>query len=114
MLHRFHTEIAWRYGLAEAVLFYHIAYWVKENTTNDRHLHDSRYWVYDSVHELSVTTHNYLSEHQIRRALNKLVQEEMLIRRNYNKFAYDRTYWYTLSEKAFSILQEIEMDVAKK
>ena len=114
MLHRFHTEIAKRYGLTEAVLFYHIAYWVKENATNDRHLHDSRYWVYDSVHELSATTHNYLSEHQIRRALNKLVQEGMLIRKNYNKFAYDRTYWYTLTDKAISILREIEMDDAKK
>ena len=114
MLHRFHTEIARRYGLAEAVLFYHIAYWVKENTANNRHLYDGCYWVYDSVHELSINTHNYLSEHQIRRALNKLVQEELLIRRNYSKFAYDRTYWYTLSEKAFSILQEIEMDDVKK
>ena len=63
MLHRLHTEIARRYGLAEAVLFYHIAYWVKEKSANDKYLYNGSYWVCDSAHALSVTTHKYLSEH---------------------------------------------------
>ncbi len=109
MIHRYHTMIAKEVGTTAASIFYHIAYWVKENQKEHRNYYDDRYWVYGSIREMSETTHSYLTENQIRGALDKLVKEGFLDRGNYNRMKYDRTYWYTLTPKAEEILQKIEM-----
>jgi len=65
-----------------------------------------------SAQELADGTHKFLSVYQIRRALNHLVDEEMLQLGRYNKKGYDRTYWYTLTEKAEDLLYLCEMDAS--
>ncbi|MFQ9892169.1 MAG: hypothetical protein ACLRWH_03125 [Emergencia sp.] len=114
MIHRFHTRIAKEYGIVEAVLFFNIAYWVRENEKSSRNFHDGYCWFYNSVREIAETTHDYLTENQIRRALKHLVESDMLYRGIYNKKLYDRTYWYTLTPKARLMLDEIEMELDKK
>ena len=114
MIHRFHTEVAAEYGVIEAIMYYHISYWVMENLKEKKHLHADRYWTYDSVRELATTTHSYLTENQIRRALNHLVAEDVLEGGNFNKTTYDRTFWYTLTEKGWSILRKIQMEEEKR
>lgn len=112
MIYRFHTEVAGEFGFPAAPLFYHIAYWVRENTSQKKNYRDGKYWVYESAKGLAEGKHSYLSEHQIRRALDKLVEGGMLIRGNYNRTGYDRTYWYTLTEKAWLMLQKCEKEEA--
>ena len=109
MVHRFHTEIAKMYGVTAAVIFFNIAYWVEENEKNKIHYHDGYYWVYCSIHNLAESTHDYLTENQIRRAIQKLLDDDMLYKGNYNKKKYDRTYWYTLTPKAEDVLWKIKM-----
>ena len=112
MVYMFHKEIAEEFGLAEATLFYHIAYWVRRNRKEHRNYHDGKYWTYNSAQELADGTHTFLSVHQIRRALHHLIDEGMMEVGRYNKRNYDRTYWYTLTPKAEKKLQLCEMDVA--
>lgn len=112
MIYMFHKEIAEEFGLAEATLFYHIAYWVRRNRKEKRNYHDGKYWVYNSAQELADGPHKYLSVYQIRRALNHLVDEGMLQLGRYNKKGYDRTYWYTLTKKAEDLLHLCEMDAS--
>lgn len=109
MIHRYHTMIANEVGTTAAGVFYHIAYWVKENQKTHRNYHDGRYWVYGSVKEMSETTQYYQTENQIRKVLEKLLESDLLDRGNYNRMKYDRTYWYTLTPKAEAILEKVEM-----
>ena len=49
MIHHFTVGVAREYGLNEAVILQNIYYWVDKNATNRRHLHDGRYWTYNSA-----------------------------------------------------------------
>ena len=46
----------------------------------------------------------YLTEHKIRRAFKKLKDEGMIITANYNTSPFNKTIWYTVTEKAEAIL----------
>lgn len=54
MVHRYHTEVAKEYGLLEAIMFYHIAYWVRQNQLNRINMHHGRFWTYASVKKFSL------------------------------------------------------------
>ena len=110
MQHNFNTKIAKMFGLPQAVIFQNIWYWVKRNELDNKNCFEGRWWVYGSVREMS-ERFNYLTQNQIRKAINDLVKGEMLIKGNFNKTAYDRTAWYSLTDKGYGIYSEIEMEM---
>lgn len=112
MEHHFDVDIAKEYGWLEAVLLNHFAFWIKHNEANGKNFHDGFYWTYNTTKAMS-EIFPYVSERSIRTAINHLKNEDILKTANYNDVAYDRTLWYTLSEKGKSILQNREMDSAK-
>ena len=113
MDHYFCKEFAVAYGMPEAVLFYHIAFWTFENKKNEINSHDGRHWMYGSIRELHETTHPYLSENQIRDALKRLEAEGLILTGCYNKKKYDRTKWYTLSDEGHRIYAETQILLSK-
>jgi hypothetical protein len=94
--HSFSPDIASKVGINAAVILYNLEYWVDKNKANDKHFYDGYYWSYNSIKAFSVLF-NYLTEKQIRTALDKLVSEGYLIKGKYNKKGYDRTTWYTVT-----------------
>lgn len=112
-VHSFNTEIAEEYGVNAAILFYHIVFWIEKNEANETNYHDGHYWTYNSIKAFK-TLFPYMGEKQIRNALKKLTDEELLITGNYNKSPYDRTMWYALTERAISILPKGQMKIAKR
>ena len=70
------------------------------------------YWTYNSKKAFE-KIFGYLNERQIDYALKKLIDDEVIITGNYNAVAYDRTLWYTITKKGYSILQNCEMDTTK-
>ncbi len=103
MLHCFNAEIAEKYGVTEAILLQNIYYWVCRNKKDDRNLHDGRYWTYNSIASY-IKMFPYLTEHKIRSAFKKLKDEGMIITANYNTSPFNKTIWYTTTEKAEAIL----------
>ena len=99
MIHRLCTEVADDYGVIAGIIFYHIGYWVEKNRKEGHNLHACRYWMYTTVKEMAEKTFYYLTENQIRYALSKLREGGVIETGNYNKTTYDRTIWYTLTEK---------------
>jgi len=93
--HSFDPEIAGRVGLNAAVIFQNITFWIEKNQANRRNLRDGRYWTYNSISAFS-ELFPYLSEKQIRTALEKLVSAELIIKGNFSDDRYDRTCWYAL------------------
>lgn len=102
MKHVFDVEVANEYGLLPSIILENIGFWVAHNRANETNFHDGRYWTYNSQKAFG-ELFPYASEKQIRTALKKLKDEDLILVGNYNASAYDRTTWYTLSDKGESI-----------
>lgn len=103
MEHSFDIEIATEYGIECAILLKNIFYWVEKNRANGKHFHDGEYWTYNSVKAFS-ELFPYITEKKIRTALKNLEKNGFLKTGNYNKSAYDRTTWYSVTEEGKCLL----------
>jgi len=112
MQHSFDIEIAKKYGILEAILMQNIYFWINKNQANEMHLHDGKYWTYNSRKAFSLMF-PYASEKQIRRALEKLENSNILVKGNFNKIGFDRTLWYSFSDYGFAIMQKSQIDLTK-
>jgi len=92
--HHFDISDAQKYGVNAAVILNNIRFWVTHSAANDKNKHDGRYWTYNSVRAFS-ELFPYLTERQIRTALNKLEAAGEIITGNFNKIGYDKTKWYS-------------------
>lgn len=112
MEHSFNIYIAERYGIPSAVLLKNIYFWIEKNRANETNYYDGYYWTYNSKKAFA-DLFPYLTARQIDYALQKLIDDGLLITGNYNKVAYDRTLWYAITKKGYSILQNCEMEITK-
>lgn len=103
MKHMFDIEIAQKYGVNAAIILENIGYWVARNEANGENFHDGTYWTYNS-RKAFCELFPYLTDRQIRTALQKLVDEGVIITGNYNDTAYDRTLWYALTDAGRHLL----------
>lgn len=116
MKHSFQVELAKHFGLNKALLIDHILYWQEYNSKVNRNYNDGAYWIYHTIKEFH-ELFPYLSEKQISKALEDLVEDGLLITGNYNKISYDRTKWYSITEKGYSLyknLLNIELENVEK
>jgi len=96
--HSFSMNDALKYGIHAAVLLNNIRFWVATNKANKSsyHYHDGLYWTYNSRRAYSELM-PYLSTGQIRNAITKLLDAEVIISGSFNKKGYDKTLWYTMT-----------------
>lgn len=113
MVHYFDVEVAKKYGVNAAIILANIAFWVAKNEANGEHFHDGYYWTYNSVSAYS-EMFPYLTEKQIRTALETLRAENIIIAGNYNSDKRDRTLWYALTEKGRCICRIGNSDLPQK
>ena len=100
----FDGDIAKEYGLAEAILFYNIAFWEKQNRLNQHNYYDGRYWTYNTLKAYAGLFY-FISEATIKRALKHLKDEGLILVGNFDEDKFSRTNYYTLSDKGVDILQ---------
>jgi hypothetical protein len=93
-MHTFDPKIAEQVGIAPAVIYQNIVWWTQKNAANEKHFYDGRYWTYNSVKAFEVLF-PYLTLNQIRRSLEKLESDGLILSGSFNKSAYDRTKWYS-------------------
>ena len=91
----------------------YLDFWIEKNRANGKHMHDGKYWTYNSVNAFC-ELFPYFSRRQISNILNKMVELDLIEKGNFNKSAYDRTCWYAFTEKGKSILQNGEMENTEK
>lgn len=109
MEHSFNVKIAESIGVAPAIILNNFFWWIEKNRANNKHFHDGHYWTYNSKKAFSIQF-PYFTERQIDYAIRKLKDEGYIVTGNYNKSSYDRTLWYTITEKGFAILQNCKME----
>lgn len=108
MEHSFDIDIAREIGINSAILLKHFSFWLAKNEANNANFYDGTYWTYNSVKAYS-KLFPYLSEKQVRTAIQTLVDKGILKTGNYNKSAYDRTLWYALTDYGKSILPKSQI-----
>lgn len=96
-LFSFSGEVAGIVGVNAAVVYHGIRLWCKHNEANGKNFHDGRYWTYNSMKAFS-ELFPFLSERQVRSALEKLIDAGLLVKGNYNKVAFDQTSWFALGD----------------
>ena len=111
--HHFSVSVAAEVGVNAAVVLENIAFWVRANRKAGRHKHDGKHWTYGSTRHFA-ELFDYLSEKQVRGALDKLITCGYVETGNFNRSAYDRTRWFTLTEKGERATQERQSEKPTK
>ena len=102
MNHSFNLDIATRLNSVEkAVLIENIALWIIRNKANNENFYDGEYWTCNSATALSELL-PYFKPSKIYKLLKSLESDGILKSANYNKVAYDRTKWYTITDKSIT------------
>ena len=101
----FDTNRAKKIGVTEAILLYYIEQTIDIYSSNGKNFHNGKYWMFGSSEGFS-RLFPYLSDRQISRALKGLVDDGWLIKDNFNTDPFDRTSWYSLSNKFINEFQE--------
>lgn len=101
--HVLDVGVAQLVGTNAALILENISYWCEHNAANNTNLYDGHYWTYNSTKAFG-ELFPYMTVNVIRTALKKLKDNGLILTGNFNKSAYDRTTWYTLTEKAEAML----------
>lgn len=118
-IHIFHKSVAQECGIVAAVILENFALWIEHNMENEINCFEGRYWTYNSMKAFE-QQFPYLTVKQIRTGIDKLMERGFIVKGNYNKSAYDRTSWYSITEEGYSVLnrevsfQKGQMHLPKK
>lgn len=108
MIHSFDIELAQEFGLDEAIMISNFQFWISKNIANGRHEYEGRFWTYNSIPAF-VKIFPYWTEKQVRRILDSLVVQGVLIKGNHGKNGYDRTLWYAFLDESKFLKRQNDM-----
>lgn len=104
--YHFSVAIAQQYGLDEAIMLHNLAFWIRKNAVDGRHIHDNQVWTFCSL-EAFTELFPFWSVKQIRRILKSLEDGKLIQKGNYNKRGMDRTTWYAITDEKVRAYYEI-------
>ena len=96
---RVRSDIATEFGLNCAFVLEQVRYFVNANKANGKHFYDGRYWAYHTRRAFTEYL-PFFTERQVRTALDKLVEQDLILKGNYNSDPYDHTVCFALTDKA--------------
>lgn len=96
--HSFDIGVAEKCGVEAAIVYNHIAYWIKHNHIKEINQIEGRTWTYDS-HEAMAKYMPYFTARQIKGAIEKLVECGLLVKSSFNKNPFDKTNWYAIFDE---------------
>lgn len=82
-------------GLNEAIILQQLHYWISKNIN----IRDGKSWVYNTIKEWA-EQFPFWNERTIRRVLDKLIKDGIVLAGNYNEKSFDRTKWYSIDYDA--------------
>jgi len=94
MLYSFDTDHAKEYGVDEAIMLHNILFWIAKNKANRQHMHEGKFWTYNSAKAFS-DLFPFWNPQKVRRILISLEKQGAIVVGNFNKKGYDQTKWYS-------------------
>lgn len=101
-MHSFNTAVAGDVGVNAAVIFHYFRIWIKESESKGINFKDGCYWIKIAVSSLG-NRFSYLSNKQIRTAIDVLVSKKYLKKAQLSDNKFDRITWYS-----FGAMSEIK------
>lgn len=98
--HSFDIELASKYGVDGAIMIHHFQHWISVNIRLKRGKKQGHTWTYQSHQEIAAHF-PYYTPKQVRRIIDNLVDEGVILKGNFNKQGYDRTSWYAFSDEGY-------------
>ena len=112
MIYAFDEDVAKVVGVEAAVVLDKFAWWVRQNEANRKNFHEGRYWTYNSTKAME-DMFPFFNMWKIGRLLKKLIDDGYLLTGKFNKLPFDRTLWYTLSDKGEQLIKYANNDLAE-
>jgi len=114
MDYSFNTDVAKIVGGADAAtIIQNLMFWIKKNIANKKHCYEGKYWTYNSL-DAFVELFPWLNRDQIFRILNKLTKNGYIEKGEFNKFAYDRTKWYTIIDESILRIYNVDITISQQ
>lgn len=112
--HSFDIDLAAEYGVEEAILIHHFQHWISLNRRTKKNFREGKTWTYQTLQQIA-DQFPYWDVDKVRVLMDRLILgksrfsrkeedfEPVLIKKNFNKTAFDRTCWYAfVDEERFS------------
>ena len=96
-VYHFDVKDAEQYGVEKAVILYNLRFWLEKNKANGHNEHDGYYWTYNGA-EAMTELFPFFKSHKIKRLMQQLEDDGVIISGNYNDNKFDRTKWYTMPQ----------------
>jgi hypothetical protein len=94
-------------GLHEAIVLQQFHFWIEVNKRKNVNLRDGKIWTYGSYVTWQKENFPFLSVGMVRRAIEFLEKNGIVIRGCYNSNSYDHTSWYSINyEKLDEFLEK--------
>ena len=92
----------------EAIILQQINYWLQKSTN----VHDGKRWVYNTLDAWMAQFPWIKSKTTLKKHLNRLVKQGLVLKGNYNKAGFDRTAWYSIDYQQLELFTA-EFDAKK-
>ena len=109
MKHSFEIAIADKYGIEVAVVFDMFCFWINKNEANENNYYDGKFWTFNSAKGFK-KIFPYWSEKKIQRILQKMVEEDLIIKGNYNENPWNQTSWYAFGNMGEKLKNTLSID----
>ena len=96
--HSFDSDLATEIGVNASLLGCFICHICKDYFLEEVKEYNNKYWINCSLNDW-LSYFNYLGESQIKTALNKLLKRGYIERAFLSEHKWDRTYYYTYTDK---------------
>lgn len=97
--HSFDTGYAIAYGVDEAIMIRNLQFFITCNANRGNNFHEGRFWTYDKLKDFP-NHFPYWTSKQIRRIIDSLVDQGVIIKGNFNTQWSDQTCWYAFKDEA--------------
>jgi len=104
--HSFSVELATKLGVEKAIILNRLWFWHEGNKSNGQNYHKGEYWITDVVKRLDLML-PYFSKKKIYNLLESLERDGLIKSGHSSKNKFDRTKYYTLTEKCINLFKTI-------
>jgi len=110
--HYFQVDIAVKYGVDCAIMLEHLYFWIIHNRANGKNHINGKYWTYNSSRAFQELL-PYWNKRQIEYILQKLKESGLIETDHHAPNVMDRTMWYTLSDEALKLYENVDVHLQK-
>ena len=103
----FSASLANEVGVNGAIILQNFAFWIMKNKAQNKNYYDGHYWTYNGSKEL-LKIFSFWSRRTLEYEIHKLQNNDYIRVGNYNKMPYDKTKWYSLTEKSLQLLKQCD------